>query len=37
MGLTFGVAMQIAAARYHTYNHNLLFSVRLPLEARRER
>jgi hypothetical protein len=37
MGLTFGVGMQIAATRYHTYNHNLLFSVRLPLEARRER
>jgi hypothetical protein len=37
MGLTFGVGMQIAATRYHTYNHSLLFSVRLPLEARRER
>ncbi len=37
MGLTFGVGMQIAATRYHTYDHSLLFSVRLPLEARRER
>jgi hypothetical protein len=36
MGLTFGVGMQIATTRYHTYNRNLLFSVRLPLEARGE-
>jgi hypothetical protein len=37
MGLTFGVGMQIATTRYHTYNHSLLFSVRLPLESRGER
>ena len=33
MGLTFGVGMQIATTRYHSYNHNLLFSVRIPLES----
>ena len=37
MGLTFGVGMQIATTRYHTYNHSLLFSVRLPLESPRVR
>jgi hypothetical protein len=37
MGLTFGVGMQIATTRYHTYNHSLLFSVRLPLHSRRAR
>jgi hypothetical protein len=33
MGLTFGIGMQIATTSYHTYNHNLLFSVRLPFES----
>jgi Putative MetA-pathway of phenol degradation len=37
MGLTFGVGMQIATTRYHTYNHSLLFSVRLPLGSPRSR
>ena len=37
MGLTFGVGMQIATTRYHTYNHSFLFSVRLPLESPRVR
>lgn len=32
-GLTFGVGMQIAASEYHSYNHSLLFSVRLPLQS----
>jgi hypothetical protein len=29
-GLTFGAGMQIAATRFHTYNHNLILTVRLP-------
>jgi hypothetical protein len=29
-GLTFGAGMQIAATRFHTYNHNLILSLRLP-------
>jgi hypothetical protein len=33
MGLTFGVGMQIATTSYHTYNHSLLFSVRIPLQS----
>jgi Putative MetA-pathway of phenol degradation len=33
MGLTFGVGMQIATTGYHTYNHSLLFSIRLPLQS----
>ena len=33
MGFTFGVGMQIAASQYHSYNHALLFSVRLPLQS----
>jgi hypothetical protein len=37
MGLTFGMGMQIATTSYHAYNHSLLFSVRLPLQSRRER
>jgi Putative MetA-pathway of phenol degradation len=35
MAITFGAGMQIAATQYHTYNHSLLFSVRLPLQSRR--
>lgn len=30
---TFGVGMQIATTSYHTYNHNIVFSVRLPLQS----
>ncbi|MEO6965358.1 MAG: hypothetical protein ABI076_05605 [Acidobacteriaceae bacterium] len=30
VGLTLGVGMQIAATRYHSYNHALIFSARLP-------
>lgn len=37
MGLTFGVGMQIATTSYHTYNHSLLFSVRIPLQSPRVR
>jgi Putative MetA-pathway of phenol degradation len=33
MGLTFGVGIQIATTSYHTYDHNLLFSVRIPLQS----
>ena len=33
MGLTFGIGMQIAITSYHTYDHSLLFSVRLPLQS----
>jgi hypothetical protein len=33
MGLTFGVGMEVATSSYHTHNHNLLFSGRLPLES----
>jgi Putative MetA-pathway of phenol degradation len=33
MGITFGVGMQIAVTQYHTYNHSLLFSIRLPLQS----
>lgn len=33
MAITFGAGMQIATTSYHTYNHNLLFSVRLPLQS----
>ena len=33
MGLTFGIGMQIATTSYHTYDHSLLFSVRLPLQS----
>jgi hypothetical protein len=33
MGLTFAIGMQIATTSYHTYDHNLLFSVRLPLQS----
>jgi hypothetical protein len=29
-GLTFGAGMQIATTRFHTYNHNLILTVRLP-------
>lgn len=32
-GLAFGIGMQIAASRYHAYNHSLLFSVRFPLQS----
>jgi hypothetical protein len=32
-GLTFGIGMQIAASEYHSYDHSLLFSVRLPLQS----
>ena len=31
--LTFGVGMQIAATHDHAFNHNLIFSVRLPLQS----
>ncbi len=30
IGLTLGAGMQIAATRYHSYNHALIFSARLP-------
>lgn len=30
IGLTLGIGMQIAATRYHSYNHALIFSTRLP-------
>ncbi len=30
LGLTLGTGMQVAAARYHNYDHNLIFTVRLP-------
>ena len=30
VGLTFGAGVQIAATRFHTSNHNAIFSVRLP-------
>ena len=30
LGLTFGVGVQIAATRFHTSNHNAIYSVRLP-------
>lgn len=30
LGLTFGAGMQIAATRFHAYNHNLILTVRLP-------
>lgn len=33
MGWTFGIGMQIATTSYHTYNHSLLFSLRLPLQS----
>jgi hypothetical protein len=36
-GLTFGVGMQIAATHDHSYNHNLIFSVRIPLQSPRSR
>jgi hypothetical protein len=29
-GLTFGAGMQIAITRFHTYNHNLILTARLP-------
>jgi hypothetical protein len=29
-GVTFGAGIQIAATRFHTYNHNLILSLRLP-------
>jgi hypothetical protein len=31
--LTFGVGMQIAATEDHAFNHNLIFSVRVPLQS----
>jgi hypothetical protein len=31
--LTFGAGMQIAATHDHAFNHNLIFSVRLPLQS----
>jgi hypothetical protein len=31
--LSFGVGMQIAATHDHAFNHNLIFSVRLPLQS----
>jgi hypothetical protein len=34
-GLAFGVGMQIAATHDHAFNHNLIFSVRLPLQSHR--
>lgn len=30
VGLTFGGGYQIAATRFHTTNHNAIFSIRLP-------
>ena len=30
VGLTLGTGMQIAASRFHSYNHNLVFTVRVP-------
>jgi hypothetical protein len=30
LGLTLGAGFQIAATRFHNYNHNLIFTVRLP-------
>lgn len=30
LGLTLGAGYQIAATHFHTYNHNLIFTVRLP-------
>jgi Putative MetA-pathway of phenol degradation len=30
LGLTLGAGFQIAATRFHAYNHNLIFTVRLP-------
>lgn len=32
-GLTFGLGMQIAATHDRAYNHNLVFSIRLPLQS----
>lgn len=37
MGLTLGMGMQIAATHDHAWNHNLIFSVRIPLESPRPR
>jgi hypothetical protein len=31
--LTFGMGMQIAATRDHAFNHNLVFTVRVPLQS----
>lgn len=36
-GLTFGMGMQIAATHEHAGNHNLIFSVRIPLQSPRSR
>lgn len=30
LGLTFGTGMQIAATHFHTFDHNLIFTARLP-------
>jgi len=30
VGLTIGAGMQIAATHFHTYNHALIFTARLP-------
>ncbi|HKW97456.1 MAG TPA: transporter [Bryobacteraceae bacterium] len=30
LGLTFGAGFQIAATHFHTYNHSLIFTIRLP-------
>ncbi len=30
VGLTLGAGMQIAASRFHSYNHNLVFTLRVP-------
>lgn len=32
-GISFGIGIQIAVTPYHSYDHNLLFSVRLPLQS----
>ncbi|HEY4047881.1 MAG TPA: hypothetical protein VGM27_13540, partial [Acidobacteriaceae bacterium] len=32
-GFAFGVGMQIAATQYHSYDHSLLFTVRLPMQS----
>jgi len=32
-GITFGIGMQVAATRDHAYNHNLIFSIRIPLQS----
>jgi hypothetical protein len=34
-GLSFGVGMQIAVTQYHSYDHSLIFSVRLPMQSHR--